>query len=143
MKNNGGKNLIAEDLDGPSMLELDIIEHLKSPEDGLKEITNCMYEKMFMFYASTRNVGYLPLIIKRLLGYFNYVRRRILDKTHKRLFNINSFKRLFEQENLEIIKVNSFGLPKVDLIRRNSKIIKSLDQIHWYLSRARPGMFVY
>lgn len=124
------------------VLALDVIEHLKEPELGLKEISQVM-EPEGLLYASTGNVSYAPLRLMLLLGFFNYGRKGILDKTHKRLFTINSFKKLLTQANYEICNVQGFGPPIADLSGGRSKILNHADRVFWYLARVWPSLFAY
>ena len=126
-----------------TVIALDVIEHLKNPEDGLKKIALCMYEEKSRLYISTGNIAFLPLRIMLLLGYFNYGRKGILDKTHKRLFTINSLKRTLKQANFEILETLSFGPPIKDLSGSTSIFVKFLDILFFKLSRALPNIFSY
>jgi hypothetical protein len=78
-----------------------------------------------------------------LLGYFNYGRKGILDKTHKRLFTINSLKRTLKQANFEILETLSFGPPIKDLSGSTSIFVNFLDILFFKLSRALPKIFSY
>ena len=58
---------------------------------------------------STPNISFFMIRIMLLLGFFNYGKRGILDKTHTRLFTFQSFKNLIEDSNYKII--NMTGIP--------------------------------
>ena len=47
--------------------------------------------------------------IELLFGFFNYGKRGILDKTHKRLFTFSTLKSLLVQNDFKITK--SYGIP--------------------------------
>ena len=55
--------------------------------------------------ASTGNVAFLPLRAALIVGQFNYGQRGILDMTHRRLFTLRSFRRLFEQSGFVVERV--------------------------------------
>jgi len=121
---------------------LDVIEHLKEPELGLVSIKAMMGENGVL-YASTGNVAFLPVRLMLLMGYFNYGRRGILDKTHTRLFTKSSFSRLLRQANFEIKSVHGFGPPIADLIGKKSKVLRALDAISFRLAQWFPSLFAY
>ncbi|MBP7654558.1 methyltransferase domain-containing protein, partial [Candidatus Dependentiae bacterium] len=120
---------------------LDIIEHLDSPENFLNEIFNLLKQKGTLF-ISTANISYFPMRISLLSGQFNYSKRGILDLTHKRLFTINGFKKLLNQQGFRVIKIKGFGPPITDLISKN-KFFRLLEKIHYYFSNFFPSIFAY
>jgi glycosyltransferase involved in cell wall biosynthesis len=123
-------------------LALDVLEHLKSPEQGATEIFK--YLKCDgKLYASSGNVAFLPLRLALLLGWFNYGRRGILDLTHRRLFTVESFRRLLKNAGFRIDSVIGFGPPLVDLTGGRSWLINLLDRALARLARMWPGLFAY
>lgn len=120
---------------------LDLIEHLNVPERFLSEVFNIL-KLNGRLYISTANIAYFPIRIMLLLGQFNYGKRGILDKTHKRLFTINSFKKLLEQYNFEIESVRGFSPPVVDLIS-GKNFLRFVEKFHTFLSRCFPKLFAY
>jgi len=89
------------------VLLLDVIEHLKNPEDFIKKL---FYETKHdqKIIASTGNIAFIVIRFMLLFGYFNYGARGILDKTHTRLFTFSSFRRLFSSYyEIDIVK----GIP--------------------------------
>lgn len=123
------------------ILALDFLEHLSSPEKGVREIYDRM-NKNGCVVASTGNIAFFVTRCMLLLGAFNYGKKGILDLTHKRLFTINSFKRLFEQNNFKVDEIKTFGMPLTDLIG-NSFMMKLLEKISCFLAKVWPGMFAY
>ena len=75
------------------MLALDVLEHLRSPEDGVRKIAEILKPRGRL-YASTGNIAFHVMRLSLVLGQFNYGKRGILDLTHTRLFTISSFKQL-------------------------------------------------
>ena len=75
-------------------------------------------------------------------GQFNYGKRGILDKTHKRLFNVVTFKRLLKLYGFKIDNVVGFCPPLTDLIS-NNKIVQIIERLHAFLSRLYPPFFAY
>jgi SAM-dependent methyltransferase len=123
-------------------IALDVLEHLKSPEQGVAEIFKCL-KSGGKLYASTGNVGFLPVRLALLSGWFNYGRRGILDLTHKRLFTVDSFRRLLKNAGLRIDRVIGFGPPLADLAGHGSKVFETADRLLSGLARAWPRLFAY
>jgi len=123
------------------VLALDVIEHLSCPEKGMKEL----YDRMSaqgVLVASTGNIAFFITRVMLFLGAFNYGKKGLLDLTHKRLFTINSFKRMIEQSGFEVIEMKSFGIPLTDVVGKSS-LLEVLEKISFYLSRMWPGLFAY
>jgi 2-polyprenyl-3-methyl-5-hydroxy-6-metoxy-1,4-benzoquinol methylase len=124
------------------VLALDVLEHLKSPELGIKEIFGRL-ERNGKLYASTGNVAYLPLRIVLLFGWFNYGRRGILDMTHCRLFTIGSFKRLLKNAGFRVERVIGFGPPVADSVARGGRVLNLLDRLLSFGAKKWPSLFAY
>jgi glycosyltransferase involved in cell wall biosynthesis len=123
-------------------LALDVLEHLKSPEEGAAEIFRQL-KSGGRLYASTGNVAFLPLRLALLAGCFNYGRRGILDLTHRRLFTIHSFRRLLRNAGFRVERLIGFGPPLADLSGRRSRLLMATDRLLSRLARWWPGLFSY
>jgi glycosyltransferase involved in cell wall biosynthesis len=144
---------IQADLDGdwPSLVAgtrfstvfaLDILEHLKSPEQAGSRIFSVMAPGGKLF-ASTGNIAFWAIRLVLLLGKFNYGRRGILDLTHTRLFTVSSFQRLLRNAGFQIDSVRSFGPPVADLVAGNSKTLRWIDSVSAWLARHWKSLFAY
>jgi glycosyltransferase involved in cell wall biosynthesis len=91
------------------ILLLDIIEHLKSPEQLLNILRArfCRYSPEVII--TTGNIGFFPVRMGLFLGSFNYGKRGILDMDHKRLFTFSTLRRTVELSGYEVLSVR--GLP--------------------------------
>lgn len=125
-----------------TVLALDVLEHLGSPEEALQEIFNHLKSGGKLF-ASTGNVAFLPIRLSLLVGWFNYGRKGILDLTHTRLFTVDSFRRLLKNGGFRIDEVIGFGPPLRDLSRGSSGFLNLLDRILSVLARRLPKLFAY
>jgi SAM-dependent methyltransferase len=125
-----------------AVLALDVIEHLNHPELGVTQIHSTL-KAGGVLYASTANVAFFPLRVMLLLGFFNYGRKGILDKTHKRLFTISSFQRLLRQAGFQISSVRGFGPPIASLRNGKSLVLNLLDRIASCLAKWWPSLFAY
>lgn len=120
---------------------LDVIEHLNDPEQFLIDTFNIL-KAGAKLYISTANIAYLPMRFLLAFGQFNYGKRGILDKTHKRLFNVITFKRLLRSYGFRIENVVGFGPPLTDLVS-NGKIMRLIEKVHAFFSRLYPPLFAY
>ncbi len=116
------------------ILMLDIIEHLKRPEqfmDELRFATGCRRPEVVL---TTANIGFFATRLMLLLGQFNYGRKGILDATHTRLFTFRSMRELLRQCGYKILETRGIPAPypkamgenRVShfLVRANEKLIK-------------------
>ncbi|MEM2144436.1 MAG: bifunctional glycosyltransferase/class I SAM-dependent methyltransferase [Candidatus Jordarchaeaceae archaeon] len=122
-------------------IALDVIEHLDEPELFLEEVFKILKTDSKLL-ISTANIAYLPMRFSLALGQFNYGKRGILDKTHKRLFTVGTFKRLLKAHGFKIEKIVGFAPPLTDLIS-NTKTMRLIEKIHTFFSRLYPSLFSY
>ncbi len=123
------------------LLFLDIIEHLYNPEDFIHKISKQINNKQLII-ASTGNIAFILVRIMLLFGFFNYGKRGILDITHTRLFNFNSFKKLFHANNFEIKKIIGIPAP-FPLALGNNFFSKFFQKINLFLIKLFPKLFSY
>lgn len=122
-------------------ISLDVIEHMNEPEAFLREVYKIMKTNAKL-YISTANICYLPVRFSLLLGQFNYGKKGILDKTHKRLFSIRGLKKLLAQSGFRVETLVGFAPPLVDLVS-NHWLMRSFEKLHSSLSRFYPKLFSY
>jgi len=95
-----------------AVLCLDIIEHLKKPEEFLMGIRDGLRSgKSPVVLLSTPNVAFLPVRLALMLGFFNYSDKGILDLDHNRLFTRASFLRLIRNAGFEVLEVSPVPAP--------------------------------
>jgi len=123
------------------VVALDVIEHLRSPEDSLQEIRRAMLPGGTLV-ASTGNVGYFLVRLMLAMGFFNYGKKGILDLTHTRLFTVRSFCRTLEGEGFRVRSVRGFGPPIRDMIG-SGPVLRLLDSAAAFLARLWPSLFGY
>ena len=124
-----------------AVLALDLIEHLRRPEEGAQKIA-AILKPAGLLYASTGNIAYFPLRASLLAGQFNYGKRGILDLTHTRLFTIYSFKKLLSNSGFSIKEVRGFGPPIRDMVGE-SRLLTATDVASGALARRWPRMFAF
>ncbi len=123
------------------VLALDVLEHLKRPEEGVRKIAEIMKPRATL-YASTGNVAFHVMRLSLLLGQFNYGKRGILDLTHTRLFTIDSFKQLLANGGFVIKEVHGFGPPIRDMVGA-SRALRAADATSGVLARLSPRLFAF
>ncbi len=124
------------------ILFLDIIEHLVNPEAFMLKLSEQFSYKKQKIIFTTGNISFFPVRMMLLLGYFNYGKSGILDKTHTRLFAFSSFKKLIMDARLTIINVKGIPAPYPKALGTNfvSKILLS---INLFLIKISKGLFSY
>lgn len=123
------------------VLALDVIEHLSEPEVSIQRIHTIMKDGGILC-ASTANIAYILMRFTHLIGWFNYGKRGILDKTHHRLFTVYSFKHLLKTNGFRIRKVVGFGPPLADQIS-STGLIALIDTLSGKLARLSPSLFAF
>lgn len=123
------------------VVALDVLEHLHSPENSAEKLHQIL-KPNGLLYASTANIGYIITRLALLIGWFNYGKRGILDRTHHRLFTIGSFRRLLQGAGFKIIKIEGFGPPIVDSFG-DAWFWKMIDRICWIMAKLYPKIFAF
>lgn len=117
---------------------LDIIEQLSNPEEFLLQIRKYFGELgKIKIIITTGNVGFFLVRFSLLFGNFNYGRKGILDKYHKRLFTFRSMKRLLNATGYQIQEIH--GIPAPFPIAVNSRwlsgLLLKINQVLIFFSR--------
>ena len=114
----GDIRIFRQDLDAPLtfdvapykyILLLDIIEHLRSPEEFLERLRSQFTHEPKTVVLTTANIGFLVQRLMLLAGQFNYGKSGILDRTHTRLLSFRSTKHLLRDSGFRI--KNMRGVP--------------------------------
>jgi len=125
---------------------LDVIEHLDDPENFLYKLKEKIKSNpKIKIIITTPNIAFIIIRLMLLFGNFNYGRRGILDKTHKRLFTFGSFKNLLNQNGYEITKLQGIPAPFGLALGENffSKSFLYLNQILIFLSKKLFSYQIY
>ena len=124
-----------------AVLALDVIEHLRQPEEGVRKIA-AILKPNGLLYASTGNIAYFVLRLSLLFGQFNYGKRGILDLTHTRLFTLYSFQSLLRNGGFVIKDVRGFGPPVRDMVGEGH-VLRAVDTASGVLARTCPRVFAF
>ncbi|MEO7271380.1 MAG: bifunctional glycosyltransferase/class I SAM-dependent methyltransferase [Vicinamibacterales bacterium] len=91
------------------LLLLDVIEHLKSPEQFLERLRAQFDYAPQTLVLTTPNVAFGIQRLMLLFGQFNYGKAGILDRTHARLFTFRSLRQLLDDAGFRIVEMR--GVP--------------------------------
>jgi hypothetical protein len=134
-------NTLDHDID--LVLMLDIIEHVRDPEAALLSLRRRFArDKPPIVLITTGNVAFLTVRLGLLLGQFNYGKKGILDRDHRRLFTFNSMKRLLDSTGFEILKTRGIPAPFPEAIGNNllSRLFLRVNSLSILIWR---GLFSY
>ncbi|HZE58062.1 MAG TPA: bifunctional glycosyltransferase/class I SAM-dependent methyltransferase [Chthoniobacterales bacterium] len=124
------------------IMMLDIIEHLKQPEQFMDELRFAAACKRPEVIITTANIGFFVTRLMLFFGQFNYGRKGILDATHTRLFTFRSLKALLEQSGYNILEVRGIPAPFPKAIGNNF-VSRFFLRMNLALIRVSKGFFSY
>jgi 2-polyprenyl-3-methyl-5-hydroxy-6-metoxy-1,4-benzoquinol methylase len=112
--------VITQDLDQPpkfdvapydTLMLLDVIEHLRDPEEFLQQLRNQFDHSSKRLIFSTPNVAFVVQRLMLLIGQFNYGKAGILDRTHTRLFTFRAAEHLLRDAGFRIHSIKGVPAP--------------------------------
>jgi glycosyltransferase involved in cell wall biosynthesis len=129
--------------DFDQILLLDIIEHLKSPEEFVEALRRSRTEgRPTRVLVTTGNIAFVVTRLMLMFGSFNYGARGILDLTHSRLFTFETLRRLFVQAGYRVEEVKGIPAP-FPLAIGDSRISRFLLRLNNLLIRVSKHLFSY
>lgn len=132
---------IDEDIDVVVML--DVIEHLRSPEDFAEALADfCRTHNVLRLHVSSGNVAFAVQRLMLLFGQFNYGPRGILDMTHTRLFTGRTLRRLFRQSGFLVNGIEGIPAP-FPLALGDGPRARRLLRLNQLAIKALPRMFSF
>lgn len=139
--NDGLPDLDFDDFD--YVLLLDVIEHLRSPE----ELVEALYAALggnprTKLIVSTGNIAFGMTRMLLLAGQFNYGKRGILDLTHTRLFTFSTLRRLLDGAGLRIVEERGVPAP-FPLALGDSAAARTLMAVNHVGNRIWKRFFAY
>jgi glycosyltransferase involved in cell wall biosynthesis len=125
------------------VLALDVIEHLKSPEEFLERLCSTPACKGARFLFTVPNVAFITIRIMLLLGFFNYGKRGILDRTHTRLFTFSSMTRVLQQAGFEVTHKEGIPAPLPLALPSTPRLAQLLTFMNICAIRLWKGLFSF
>jgi glycosyltransferase involved in cell wall biosynthesis/SAM-dependent methyltransferase len=124
------------------ILCLDVVEHLRKPEDFLDQLRELAAKTGAEVILTTGNIGFAPMRLSLLLGRFEYGKRGILDLTHTRLFTFATLKRAMRAAGFEILRSEGIVAP-LPLIFGDTGLSRMLLRFNGLLVKLWPAMFSF
>lgn len=121
---------------------LDIIEHLGDPVAFMEGLRGATGFKRPQIVLTTANIGFYVTRFMLLLGFFNYGRKGILDRTHTRLFTFDSLRELMDETGYKITGIQGIPAPYPRALGENW-IARALVALNSLLIRLNRGLFSY
>jgi 2-polyprenyl-3-methyl-5-hydroxy-6-metoxy-1,4-benzoquinol methylase len=84
----------------------DVLEHLYAPQKLLNQIKKLLNNSGYIV-ISIPNVSHGSILINLMKNKFEYTSTGLLDNTHIRFFTLESFVKILNEENFEIISLNA------------------------------------
>jgi glycosyltransferase involved in cell wall biosynthesis len=149
-----GVEVHVQDLEGPltfdpaawdQILLLDIVEHLRDPEDFLARLRARLDHRPRRVILTTPNVAFVVQRLMLLLGQFNYGRAGILDRTHTRLFTFRSVRHLLRDAGfrIQVLRGIPAPAPKVLGLGWAGRLALAVNQALIRLSRSLFSYQIY
>lgn len=80
-----------------------------------------------LFAVSLPNVGFILYRLLHLLGYWDYKEYGVMDKTHLRFFTLDSMKKFFKANNLQIMRTDPHtGLNRSAFVIQTAKLLAKI-----------------
>lgn len=123
------------------ILALDIIEHLRAPEEFLDQLRNLAARHRAQVIMSTANVAFLMMRLSLLLGRFEYSKRGILDLGHSRLYTFATLRRALVAAGFDIRMQEGIAVPVLLLLPHTPQLSGILVAVNRFLARLSPRLF--
>lgn len=102
------------------ILMLDVIEHVDDPELLMDYIRKHIHpSRKPLILLTTPNIAFFITRLQLFFGNFNYGKKGILDRTHKRLFTFGTLKKLCNQTGYKLKKTRGIPAPYPEAIGHN------------------------
>jgi glycosyltransferase involved in cell wall biosynthesis len=125
-----------------TVLLLDILEHLRSPEAVLARLREQFADQPPEVVITTGNIAFFSMRLGLLLGQFNYGKRGILDMDHTRLFTFYSLRNMLINAGYEIVEQRGIPAP-FPLALGDNPLSRLLLVLNYILIALSKSLFSY
>lgn len=126
----------------PQIFLIEALEHFADPERFVEALRAAACRARPEITLTTPNIGFFIPRLMLLLGEFNYSRRGILDRDHRRLFTFRSLRALLRQAGYTILETRGLPAPFPKSLGDNL-LSRALLRLNLGLIWLAPGMFSY
>jgi glycosyltransferase involved in cell wall biosynthesis len=146
-----GVTVHVQDLEAPLVFDvrpydhillLDIVEHLRDPEDFIARLRAQLDHAPRRVILTTPNVAFFVQRLMLLLGQFNYGRAGILDRTHTRLFTFRGVRHLMRDAGFRIRALRGIPAPAPKVLG-DGVLGRLALSVNAALIRLSRGLFAY
>lgn len=122
----------------------DVLEHLKEPLSVFRAL-NTYLAPEGQVVVSVPNVAHLAVRLMLLFGYFEYMDRGILDRTHLRFFTLQSFRRFMAHGGMRVEELLTTPVPLSLLVERRwqGRIFQAVNYMNVLSARLFKGLLGY
>lgn len=126
------------------ILLFDVIEHLKEPDQILRDCKGLMAARSRLI-VSVPNAANITVRLMLLAGNFSYQNRGILDWSHLRFFTKSSARKLLQRQGYRITGKHYSIMPieRVIPLRADSRILRFLNRALHVFTAIAPGLLAY
>jgi glycosyltransferase involved in cell wall biosynthesis len=124
------------------LLLLDVIEHLKNPEQFLERLRAQFDYAPRTLVVTAPNIAFGVQRLMLLLGQFNYGKAGILDRTHRRLFTFRSLRQMLVDAGFRIQETRGVPAPFPKVLG-NGVLGRAATAVNQFLIRISRSMFSY
>jgi SAM-dependent methyltransferase len=124
------------------VLMLDIIAYLREPEKFLAQLRTQFLFNRPPIIITTGNVGFLPIRLALLFGWFNYGKKGIVSRGYHRLFTFALLNRTLQQAGFDVLEVKGIPAP-YPLALGNNFFSRLLVRLNAFLSYIAKGIGAY
>lgn len=125
-----------------AVLLLDVIEHMPEPERTMDMLWRYCTRHGTPLILTTPNIAFFSVRLMLLLGWFQYGKAGILDRTHTRLFTFRSARHLVTYAGFRIVRSEGVPAP-FPLALSNAAWASRLLRFNRFLIRISRGLFSY
>lgn len=122
----------------------DVLEHLKDPLRVFTGLNKYLAPEGELV-VSVPNIAHIAIRLMFLFGYFEYMDRGILDRTHLRFFTLRSFGRFLDQGGMRVEELVATPVPLSLLVppEWRGRVFQTVNYLNALTARLSKRLFGY